>query len=83
MRHTVQTTVQPSNLLQSAAPQLSYQDYLRISQSARARALVARREASQAFWKGVAGLVKQAVRSIGQHASVRLGAGHRTTHAGA
>jgi hypothetical protein len=83
MRHTVQTTAQSSTLLRPAAPELSYQDYLQISQSARARALMARREASQAFWAGVARLAGQAVRSFGQHASVRLGAGHRTSHLGA
>ncbi len=83
MRHTAHTTAQPSVVLPAATPELSYQDYLQISQSARARALEARREASQAFWAGAARLALRVLRSFGQHASVRLGAGHRTTHAGA
>lgn len=83
MHRTLHTTAQPRALLRSAAPELSYQDYLRISQNARARALVARRETSQAFWAGATRLMRQAVGSLTQHASVRLGAGHRVVHAGA
>jgi hypothetical protein len=83
MRLTVHTTAQTSTLLRPVAPEFSYEDYLHISQSARARALVARRAASQAFWSGVARWAGRVVRSFGQHASVRLGAGHRITHAGA
>jgi hypothetical protein len=83
MHHNLHTTARPRALFRAAAPELSYQDYLRISQSARARALAARRETSQAFWAGAARLMRQAVGSLTQHASVRLGAGHRVVHAGA
>lgn len=59
----------------SAGAEQRYQDYLRISQSARAMALAARREAVRSFWAQVA----NTLRNIGQHASVRLGAGHSVT----
>lgn len=83
MHHTVHTTAQPRASLRAEALELSYQDYLRISQSARAHALAARREASQAFWAGAACFLRHAVGSLTQHASVRLGSGHRVVHAGA
>jgi hypothetical protein len=72
MRIAIQAT---STSRYTAADQ-NYQDYLRISQNARAAALVARRAASTAFWAAVA----SAVRSMGQHASVRLGTGHHMQH---
>jgi hypothetical protein len=36
MHHNLHTTARPRALFRAAAPELSYQDYLRISQSARA-----------------------------------------------
>ncbi len=57
---------------------ISQQDYLRISQNARAAALKARRQAVQAFWAGA----WRALRSLGQRPSVRLGAGHNVHRAG-
>ncbi len=52
-----------------------YQDYLRISQSAIAIALAARRDAVLTFWRAVA----STVRNMGHYPSVRLGAGHNVT----
>lgn len=54
----------------------SYLDYLRISQNARTAAMASRRAASTAFWAAVA----SAMRNLGEHASVRLGAGHHFQH---
>jgi vacuolar-type H+-ATPase catalytic subunit A/Vma1 len=70
------TTIQATSALRHAAAEQSYQDYLRISQNARSAAIAARRAASTAFWAAVAG----AIRSMGEHASVRLGAGHHVQH---
>jgi hypothetical protein len=72
MRIAIQAT---STLRHTAADQ-SYQDYLRISQNARTAAIAARRAASTAFWAAVA----SGIRNIGEHASVRLGAGHHVQH---
>jgi hypothetical protein len=58
-----------------AGTEQRHQDYLRISQSARTMALVARREAVREFWAYIA----NALRNAGHHASVRLGAGHSFT----
>jgi formylmethanofuran dehydrogenase subunit E-like metal-binding protein len=76
----------------ASAAEQSYQDNLRLMQNARVAAVAARQEASAAFWAKVSGVVGSAVRAVataisawatGQHASVRLGAGHQTHHTGA
>jgi hypothetical protein len=69
-------TIQASSALRHTAAEQSYQEYLRISQNARAAAIIARRAASAAFWAAIA----SAIRSMGEHASVRLGAGHHPQH---
>lgn len=85
-------TSQSTHQARAIAAEQSYQDYLRLSQSARVAAVAARQAASAAFWAGVFGLAGNAVRAVatgisawatGQHASVRLGAGHQTHHIGA
>jgi hypothetical protein len=85
-------TTQSTRSLHASAAEQSYQDYLRLSQSARTAAMAARQAASAAFWAKVSSLVGSAVGAVataisawatGQHASVRLGAGHQTHHTGA
>lgn len=83
MRPTIQTTFQTGTLLHPLALDLRHQDYLQISQSARTRALVVRRETTQIFWASVVRMARQVVHNFGQHASVRLGAGQRTLRLGA
>jgi hypothetical protein len=61
-----------------AGTPLSHPEYLRILQDAKTAALAARSAAIQEYWASLA----RAVRHMGQHASVRLGAGHRTVSIG-
>jgi hypothetical protein len=70
MRDTRSTTASASY----AGTPLSQQEYLRILQEAKTVALAARRAAIQEYGAGLA----RAVRHMGRHASVRLGADHRT-----
>jgi hypothetical protein len=80
----MRTTIQASSLERRTAAEQSYQDYLRISQNARRAAQAARRAASDAFWAAIADAVRSLARCAqalaGQHASVRLGAGHSRHH---
>ncbi len=83
----MRTTIPASNLARRTAAEQNYQDYLRISQNARHAARVARRAASAAFWAAIANAVRSLAQRAnalaGQHASVRLGAGHSRRHIGA
>ncbi len=71
MRNTHPTTT----AVPSFGTPLGHADYLRISQSAKAMAQAARRQAVRSFWAQVANVL----RNTGHHASVRLGAGHNIT----
>lgn len=64
-----------TNTMPLAGSEQRYQDYLRISQSAKAIALAARRQAVRSFWTHAV----HTLRNMGHHASVRLGAGHNIT----
>lgn len=75
MRDTRPTT---ASAHYAGAP-LSHPEYLRILQNAKTAAMAARRAAIQEYWASLA----RAVRHMGHHASVRLGAGHRRATIGA
>lgn len=88
MRNTHASNMPSAAPVVRTAAELSYEDYLRISQSARAAARVARHEAGVAFWAALGASLNSVLRrvaagAIGQHASVRLGAGHAVHRTGA
>lgn len=83
MTHTTQFTTASRTLSRMGATEQSHQDYLRLSQSARAAAVVARRAASAALWAAISGAIAAALRSAsGHHASVRVAAGHQVHRLG-
>ena len=59
---------------ESPNQRLTHEDYLRLSQMARADIQHARRAVSLAFWARVAGYLR---RALSQHASVRVAPDHR------